>query len=568
MPTLHDVRWFKTQFQQPIAAALVGTPLTVDFMTALACQETGEIWRVLRAAGLPTAEILRLCVGDTLDADRGRRAFPQTRADLLAASNGRQMFDIARQALLDMARHLPAYRPAAGNPRKFCHGFGLFQRDLQFFLADPAYFLERRYAQFDQTLAQAIGELGRAARKLGLDSQATLTDLELAALGIAYNTGGYRPSKGLRQGHFNGSRYYGEALYDYLRLAHTVAVEGEPPQQPPAAPGQAVVTPPTVVTAEGVPMRVKVSTGMLRLRSAPVISQPPQKNVIGHLPDGHPVRMLSARAHNGFVEVQTSLLGALLQGHAAKQYLEPAEPQTVIAVVQPQAELPAQGITAVHAPARPGVVARRRDPATALSLSEPGRPGRKGSTADALRQELAAVVAWLDVESPAHLRYKPRDGLTFCNIYAHDFCHLAGVYLPRVWWTAGALVELARGQEVTPRLGASIEEMRANGLFAWLRDFGPGFGWRATGTLTKLQTEVNQGAVGVIVARRKESRLSGHIAIVVPETAQHAARRNTAGEVVAPLQSQAGITNFRYGTGRTDWWRAEQFAEFAFWLHA
>jgi len=62
--------------------------------------------------------------------------------------------------------------------------------------------------------------------------------------------------------------------------------------------------------------------------------------------------------------------------------------------------------------------------------------------------------------------------------------------------------------------------------------------------------------------------VSGHVVVVAPETADHQARRNSAGEVVAPLQSQAGVTNFRYGTGKVDWWKDPKFAEFAFWLHA
>jgi hypothetical protein len=56
--------------------------------------------------------------------------------------------------------------------------------------------------------------------------------------------------------------------------------------------------------------------------------------------------------------------------------------------------------------------------------------------------------------------------------------------------------------------------------------------------------------------------------MVVPETADKRARRNSAGDVIAPLQSQAGAVNFRYGTSRVDWWKGEQFAESAFWLHA
>ena len=137
-----------------------------------------------------------------------------------------------------------------------------------------------------------------------------------------------------------------------------------------------------------------------------------------------------------------------------------------------------------------------------------------------------------------------------------------------MWWTPEALLQWAAGQAVAPQYGLSIEEMRANDLFRWLRGFGRSFGWRQTGTLTKLQTEVNQGAVGLIVARRKEDGRSGHIVAVVPETEDWRARRDGDGEVVAPLQSQAGSTNFRRGTGKTRWWTGEEFAEFAFWLHA
>jgi hypothetical protein len=137
-----------------------------------------------------------------------------------------------------------------------------------------------------------------------------------------------------------------------------------------------------------------------------------------------------------------------------------------------------------------------------------------------------------------------------------------------VWWSQGAIEALARGETVEPLLGRTIEEQRANSLFRWLRDFGLRFGWRQTGTPTKLQTEVNQGAVGLIVARRVEDGRSGHIVLVVPEVEARSARRDADGVVVAPLQSQAGTTNFRFGTGKAGWWRDPKFAEFAFWLHA
>jgi hypothetical protein len=221
-------------------------------------------------------------------------------------------------------------------------------------------------------------------------------------------------------------------------------------------------------------------------------------------------------------------------------------------------------IPAVLMPVRGNAVTRRTDPAGAHSLNEPHQPGRAGTDVDALRHELAAIIAWLDVANPRHLRYAPRRNQTFCNIYAHDYCHLAGVYLPRVWWEAPALLAMQQGATVEPRIGSTIREMRANDLFHWLSNFGLQYGWRQTGSLTKLQVAANQGGVGLIVARRKNDDRSGHIVLVVPETdaPTQRARRNAEGEVTRPLQSQAGVDNFAYGTPARDWWNGEQFAEF------
>jgi hypothetical protein len=185
-----------------------------------------------------------------------------------------------------------------------------------------------------------------------------------------------------------------------------------------------------------------------------------------------------------------------------------------------------------------------------------------------LRAELGAIIDWLAVDKASHQRYQPRGGATFCNIYAHDYCHLAGVYLPRVWWTPGAIERLARGEQVPVRYGETVDEMRANGLFRWLRDFGARFGWRQAGTLSLLQQEVNQGAIGLLVARRKHEGKPGHIVMVVPETETMRARRDRTGAVVAPLQSEAGAKNHRYRTPTTAWWNGAQFTESACWLHA
>jgi hypothetical protein len=225
VPTADDIRWFKQQFRAQIEAALTGVPLDLDMIVAIACQETGYIWSVLRKKQLPLDRVAALCVGDTIDYQRpgrGRQAFPRTKDALVGEPNGQLMFEIARKALEDMAAYIPGYQGAVANPKKFCHGFGVFQRDLQFFKDDPDYFLERRYESFANTLTHCLGELRRGVKKLGFESRTSLTDLEFAMVAIAYNTGGYNPSKGLKQGHFDGEKYYGEWIYEYLQLSRTV----------------------------------------------------------------------------------------------------------------------------------------------------------------------------------------------------------------------------------------------------------------------------------------------------------------------------------------------------------
>ena len=128
------------------------------------------------------------------------------------------------QALEDMAEHISGF--PVSNPNKFCHGYGMFQYDLQFFLEDPDYFLEKRYEKFDETLAKCCKELTAKAKKIGLFDKPSLDDMELTAVAIAYNTGTFKPALSLKQGHFNGSRFYGEEIFDFIRMSRTVPVPG------------------------------------------------------------------------------------------------------------------------------------------------------------------------------------------------------------------------------------------------------------------------------------------------------------------------------------------------------
>ncbi|MDI4239146.1 SH3 domain-containing protein [Bradyrhizobium sp. Arg237L] len=302
MPTADDIRWFKQQFRFEIEAALAGTPFDLDMIVAIACQETGYIWAALRRKHLPLDRVVALCVGDTIDyrgPGEGRQAFPRTRQALIDWPNGEAMFAIARKALVDVAPFIPDYRNAAGNPKKFCHGFGVFQRDLQFFKEDPGYFLQRRYERFADTLAHCLGELRRGLRKLGFESRTSLTDLEFAMVAIVYNTGRYDPAKRLKQGHLSDGKYYGEWIFEYLKLSRTVDA------------GRAVATGRYVVIARG----------GLKLRGGPGTNFDSDKT----LPAGTELNVIEVDSHDpSWVRVDLEADG-LFDGYVFASFLAPAE---------------------------------------------------------------------------------------------------------------------------------------------------------------------------------------------------------------------------------------------------
>src|SRR6187402_3584726 len=99
-----SIQWFKQSFQNELQNAVVNTPFSTDLLCAVAYQETGFIWsRLINKVSVN--EIAKLCVGDIIDAPK-RSAFPKSKAHLLAVNHGQEMFDIARQALVDMAQHI------------------------------------------------------------------------------------------------------------------------------------------------------------------------------------------------------------------------------------------------------------------------------------------------------------------------------------------------------------------------------------------------------------------------------------------------------------------------------
>lgn len=174
----------------------------------------------------------------------------------------------------------------------------------------------------------------------------------------------------------------------------------------------------------------------------------------------------------------------------------------------------------------------------------------------------AAVLDYLDVEH--RLRYADRldkvvvvDGKgeekevlrTFCNVYAHDYAHLLGAYLPRVWWK-GSDEGFALSPDEALRKASGGEptaEMKANRLYAWLQAVGHRYGWWLEGSvwkgdgrkdeageplatsrsgfevdgglLSRAQHLADAGFVVLLVARAFSDEYSGHVAAVVPAQA-------------------------------------------------
>jgi hypothetical protein len=173
-------------------------------------------------SALPAAWVLQICVGDTLDApNRGAR--PKNKADLCQTPAGQQMFTVARNALLDIAKYSRSYAAAARNPDKFCHGYGIFQYDIQYFWQDPDFFLQNGWYDIGRCIARLVKELDAALKTAYGPHKASLTDTEMMYVAIAYNCGHVNVNGGPKQGFKDGDGvYYGENFQKFLAMAHTV----------------------------------------------------------------------------------------------------------------------------------------------------------------------------------------------------------------------------------------------------------------------------------------------------------------------------------------------------------
>lgn len=245
-------------------------------------------------------------------------------------------------------------------------------------------------------------------------------------------------------------------------------------------------------------------------------------------------------------------MAPVLKGYVAARFLGMPAPDAF-----PSATLE------VHLPAHANA---RRDHAGAWAypLSEAGQPRRQGQDPAGRVQALNQIIDWIDVEHSA--RHRKQGGLTYCNVYAYDYCYLSGAYLARVWWKPDVLNRVLQGDAQPVLYAQTVEELRANVLFDWLLSFGARFGWQRRFDLNEAQTLANQGSVVLIIAKRKDTDRPGHVAAVVPETPAAQAQRDASGQVRLPLQSQAGAQNFKRRAA-PNWWTGNQFREWAIWAH-
>lgn len=297
------------------------------------------------------------------------------------------------------------------------------------------------------------------------------------------------------------------------------------------------------------PETMLVKATELNLRQSPDVAN---ANRIAVLPQGHVVEIVE-RTNQDWCYVKTTVSSSEVWGFVATRYLARADSAARVR----SAEL------RVHMPVRPHS-RRNVDGARAYPLSEAAMPSRTGTTGAERVRELNEIVDWINVETA--LRHLPKAGITYCNIYAYDYVYLAGAYLPRVWWVPHALSEVLAGRAQPVLYGTTVRELRANDLFDWLQDFGSQLGWRRVLDLSAAQNAANDGAIVILCAQRVAREQPGHINVIVPEGNGSYALRNAQGQLTAPLQSQAGGTNFKR-RAQPNWWRQAKFRAYSIWVH-
>jgi hypothetical protein len=145
-------------------------------------------------------------------------------------------------------------------------------------------------------------------------------------------------------------------------------------------------------------------------------------------------------------------------------------------------------------------------------------------------------------------RYTPTPSTTYCNVAAHDFATLRGYYLPRVWW-------INPMRDEAPVYGETVKELNANSLFDWFEAHSEKFNWAKMHGWKIALDVVCLGGMAVIVAKRKDRKLSGHISVINPQPGHQIGQ--------APDQWQAGRVNSE--NLRSLWYMSEKYSDFGIW---
>ena len=303
-----------------------------------------------------------------------------------------------------------------------------------------------------------------------------------------------------------------------------------------------------------------VTTQGLNLRSTP---NPNASNIIATLGLNQEVIKLADSNVANWWQVRATIDGITKDGYVNRKYLAQPGDEGTTEVVTTRT-----GIVAVHLPTAGRNITRASKAGRAYPLTEVP-PVRRVATdtkeqrVDAIRQ----LIEWFNVDgSPRYLK----DGSTYCNIYAYDYCYFTGAYLPRVWWTEKALLRLQAGETVpvvySVTQPGTVNEKTANQLNEWFKDWGGHFGWRRTLDLDELQAAANEGKVCITVAKAKsgEHNGHGHIVAVVPENDEFQAKK-VSGKIVSTVHSQAGKYNHKYIVNH--WWNDGTYLDFGHWIH-
>ncbi len=353
-------------------------------------------------------------------------------------------------------------------------------------------------------------------------------------------------------------------LADRIRLLNKAKTLLNASPKVPSAP-----VPAPAATLEGATHRVKATS--LNFRSSPRVPRVKSENRIGALSQGKEVIKAKEAENPGWVRIRTLFKGVLREGFVHEKYIElltkaaAPKPQEAEARPTPPKAPAFFKIPPSHMKENRRDITRALDGGRAFPLGEPGRPRRTAKTPEKKAEQLLAIVNYLDSENPAHKRYQPKGRTTYCNIYPYDYCCLAGVFLPRTWWTGPALRRIRDGEDIPIVYGDTVREMNVNMLHDWFEDYGADFGWHNEVDPDSLQEAANQGEVCIIVAQRMDLNRSGHIVVVAPEHDDVRAKRNSAMEILQPVESQAGVKNFRFKVSNSQWWRQDRFRSFGFW---